>query len=364
MPICDRSRIRPDVLKLMDAMLKEQTNGVLEFLKAKENQTFNFQALYQRLMKGNELFFKKKGEQKMEDLANYFKKDEMLFLAKVFRYAFEHVSNVEQKKYPIPRNVSVEPIDAGGVPAEWQTGPGATKDRVLLYFHGGGFIMGSPNSHRELTVTLGQLTKMRVLSLNYRLAPEYPYPAQLKDCTAAYRWLLSKGIDHKNIVVAGDSAGGCLTLTTLVKLRDDKVPLPVGAVCLSPATDVALAGREDSTARAFWENAATDPVLADAGLFWWIPAYLGGADPSDPLVSPIYADLKGLPPLLVQASSCEMLCSGCEGIVDRAKAAGVNATLQTWDNMVHVFQGFGLHDLPEAKEAIDKITKFVQKLFK
>jgi monoterpene epsilon-lactone hydrolase len=348
----------------MHATLKDQKNGVLEFLGAKENQGFNFQALYQRMMKGNELFFKKKGEQKMEDLANYFKKDEMLFLAKVFRYGYDYASNIEQKKYPIPRNISVESIDAGGVPAEWQTAPGATKDRVLLYFHGGGFIMGSPNSHRELTVTLGQLTKMRVLSLNYCLAPEHQYPAQLKDCIAAYRWLLSKGINPKNIVVAGDSAGGCLALTTLVKLRDDKTPLPVGAVCLSPVTDMAIGGRQDSLARAYWENAATDPLLADIGLFWWTPAYLGGADTSDPLVSPIYADLKGLPPLLVQASTCEMLFSGCQGLVDRAKAAGVNATLQTWDDMLHVFQAFGLHDLPEAKEAIDKIIKFVQKLFK
>lgn len=363
MPICDRSRIRPDVLKLMDSIQKMQMSGVLEFLKAKENRGVNFQALYQKLMKGNELFFKRKGEQTMQDLSSYFTKDEMLFLAKVFRYSFEYVSNIEQKRYPIPENVKVEQTDAGGVPAEWQIAPSATKDRVLLYLHGGGFIMGSPNSHRALTVTLGQLTKMRVLSLNYRLAPEHTYPAQLKDCTAAYRWLLSKGINPKKIVIAGDSAGGCLTLTTLVKLRDDKIPLPVGAVCLSPATDMWLS-RNDSLARQFWENAATDPILADAGLFWWIPSYLGGADPSDPLVSPIYADLKGLPPLLVQASNSEMLFSGCKGVVDRAKAAGVNATLQTWDNMVHVFQGFGLHELPEAKEAVNKIAEFTQRLFK
>jgi monoterpene epsilon-lactone hydrolase len=363
MPICDRSRIRPDVLKLMDAVLKEQTSGILEFLKAKENQRFNFQVLYQRLMKGNELFFKRRGDQTWKDLANYFTKDEVLFLAKVFRHGFDHMANIEQKRYPIPENVRVEPTDAGGVPAEWQTVPGGTKDRVLLYLHGGGFVMGSANSHRLFTITLGQLTKMRVLSLNYRLAPEHSYPAQLEDCTAAYRWLLSTGIKPKNIVIAGDSAGGSLTLTTLVKLRDDKIPLPIGAICLSPATDCTIS-RSDSLAQTFWENAATDPVLADIGLFWWIPAYLGGADPSDPLVSPINADLKGLPPLLVQASTCEMLFGGCKDIVDRAKAAGVNATLQTWDNMVHVFQAFGLHDFPEAKEAIDKITKFVQKLFK
>lgn len=358
MPICDRSRIRPDVLKLMDGLLKEQTTGIMEFLKAKDNQGFNFPALYQRLMKGNELFFKNKGASTAGDWASYFKKDEMLFLARVFRFGFDHVSNMDQKTHPIPKNVNVEATNAGGVSAEWQTVPGAGKDRVILYLHGGGFIMGSPNSHRLLTVALGQLTKLRLLSLNYRLAPEHPHPAPLEDCTAAYKWLLSTGITPKNIVIAGDSAGGNLTLTTLVKLRNDKVPLPAGAVCLSPLTD--HTGSSDS----FWKNAVTDPLLADTGLFWWGPAYLAGTDPRDPLVSPVYADLKGLPPLLFQASTTEMLFDDSRRMAERAKAAGVNATLQTWKDMVHVFQGFGLNDLPEAKEAINKIAEFIQKLYK
>nr|MDO8079407.1 alpha/beta hydrolase [Candidatus Freyarchaeota archaeon] len=358
MPICNRSKIRPDVLKLMDDLLKEQMNGVMEFLSAKENQGFDFGTLYQRLISGNEQFFKKKREGTIDELYGYFKEEEMLFLAKVFRHAFEYAANIEQKKYPIPKNVKVEPINAGGISAEWQTVPGAMKDRVLFYIHGGGMVLGSTNSHRVFTTTLGQLTKMCVLSVNYRLAPEHPYPAPLEDCTAAYKWLLSTGIKPKNIVIAGDSAGGNLTLTTLVKLRNDGIPLPAGAVCLSPSTD--YTGSND----AFWENAETDPVLADIGLFWWIPAYLGGADPSDPLVSPLHADLKGLPPLLIQASTCEMLFGDSKSFADRARAAGVKATLQIWDGMVHVFQSFGLHDLPEAKEAVDKIVKFVQKLFK
>jgi acetyl esterase/lipase len=347
----------------MDANLKEQSIGIGEFLKAKECQGVNFPAMYQRLMKGNELFFKRRGNQTIYDMASIFKKTEMLFLAKLFRYGFEYLANVEQKRYPVPKDVRVEQIDAGGVPAEWQTVPDATKDRVLLYIHGGGFVMGSPNSHRLFTITLGELTRMRVLSLNYRLAPEYPYPAPLEDCVAAYRWLLSTGIKPKDTVIAGDSAGGTLTLTTLVKCRDEGVPLSAGAVCLSPTTDFTLC-RSDPSAKSYWENAATDPVLADIGLFWWILAYLGGAYSTDPLLSPIYANLKGLPPLLVQASTCEMLYSGCKDLVDLAKKAGVNATLQTWKDMVHVFQAFGLHDLPEAKEAINKIAEFIQGLFK
>ena len=360
MPICNRSKIRPDVLKLMDDILNEQTNGVSEFLQREENQGVDFSTLWQKLMDGNERFFKREGT--VDDLLawayDYLTEEEMLFFAKLFRFAFETAANSEQKRYPIPKDVKVESVDAGGVPAEWQTVPGAREDRVLLYFHGGGMVLGSPNSHRVFTVHLGQLTKMRVLSVDYRLAPEYPYPAQLEDCTAAYKWLLSTGIKPENIVIAGDSAGGNLTLTTLVKLRNDGIPLPAGGVCLSPATDWA------NSDESFFENAETDPVLADIGLFWWIPAFLAGADPGDPLVSPVYADLKGLPPLLLQASTSEMLFSGCKRLVDQAKAAGVNVTLQTWEGMPHVFQSFGLHVLPEAKEAIAKIGKFVQKLFK
>jgi len=155
--------------------------------------------------------------------------------------------------------------------------------------------MGSPSTHRLLTVALGEAARMSVLSVDYRLAPEHPYPASLQDCTAAYSWLLSAGIASKNIVIAGDSAGGNLTLTTLIKLRDSGIPLPAGAVCLSPPTDMVA---DES----FFENAETDPVLADVGLFWWVPAYRAGADPRDPLVSPIYADLRGLPPT---ADSCK-----------------------------------------------------------
>jgi acetyl esterase/lipase len=339
--------------------MKEQMNGVLEFLKAKENQEFDFQALYQKMMKENEFFFKRKGEKTVDDLNAGIGEAEKIFLAKAFRSGFEYAANMDQKRYPIPEDVTLEQTDAGGVSAEWQMVPDARKSRVLFYIHGGGFIMGSAKGFRAFTVRLGQLTKMRVLSLNYRLVPENPYPAQLEDCAVAYKWLLSMGIEAKNIVIAGDSAGGNLTLATLVRSRNNKIPLPAGGICLSPATDLSVHSSDDS----FWENAATDPVLADIGLSWWIRAYLGDANPSDPLVSPVHADLKGLPPLLVQASTCEMLFSDSKRLVDQARSAGVNATLQTWNCMMHAFQYFGLHDLSETREALDNIAKFVRGLF-
>ncbi|MEM3149332.1 MAG: alpha/beta hydrolase [Candidatus Jordarchaeales archaeon] len=355
MPVLDRSKIRADVLKLIDEYMKAQTNAIVEFL-GKEGSGVDFPRLWGKVMEGNERFFRR--EMSAEEIYNWLTKDEMLFLARMMRYAFEYAAKVDQEKNPIPSDVIIDQIDAGGVPAEWQIVPGAADDKVLLYFHGGGMIVGSPSTHRLLTVKLGEETGMMVLSVDYRLAPEYPYPAQLEDCVKAYKWLLSLGVNSESIVVAGDSAGGNLALTTLLKLRDEGVELPAGAVCLSPVTNWT------TTDESFFENAKTDPVLAEVGVFWWGPAYLAGANPADPLVSPLFADLRGLPPILIQASTSEMLFSGCKRFVEKARAAGVDATLQTWDDMPHVFQSFGLYTLPEAKEAITKIGEFVRKLLK
>jgi acetyl esterase/lipase len=197
---------------------------------------------------------------------------------------------------------------------------------------------------------------MRVLSVDYRLAPEYPFPAGLEDCVAAYEWLVSTGVKPERIIIAGDSAGGYYTLTTLIKLRDNGIKLPAGAFCLAPATDFSIIDEK------FLQNGETDPILADIGLFWWIPAYVGEADRNNPLISPALADLKGLPPILIQVSKSEMLYSHAKRFYERAKKAGVDITLQTWDDMVHVFQGFGLNELPEAKEAIENIRQFSKKI--
>jgi acetyl esterase/lipase len=338
----------------MDELLQYQMQGVFEFLEREENRGVDFQALWGKVMGLNDLYFKERRD--AGSLCAELTSEEIHFLARILRHSFEYGTNIEQQRFPIPEGVETKTVDVDGIPAEWQIVPGAKRDRVLLYLHGGGFITGSPNTHRLLTVALGEAAKMSVLSVDYRLAPEHPFPASLEDCTAAYRWLLSTGVAPENIVIAGDSAGGNLTLTTLIRLRDNGTPLPAGAVCLSPATDMVA---EES----FFENAETDPILADVGLFWWAPAYLAGADPTDPLVSPVRADLRGLPPLLIHVSSCEMLYSGCKRFAERAKAAGVAATLETWDDMPHVWHAFGLHRLTESKEAIDKIGEFVKGLF-
>ena len=360
MPILDRSKIRPEILKLMDENQKIQMKGALEFLKLEENKGINLLNYMQRITEGNEKFFQalSKKEGTIEDFYGFFTDEEINLLARLFRFAVDYVTDIQLEQYPIPEDVKINEIDAGGVPAEWQIVPGAMDDKVILYLHGGGYVLMSPKTHRLLTIEIAKITKMRVLSVDYRLAPEHPYPAPLEDSVKAYHWLISQGCKAENIIIAGDSAGGHLTLTTLIKLRDEGSPLPAGAVALSPATDYT------DNSKTVYENAKTDPILADIGIFWWLTAFLAGAELNDPLISPVTADLKGLPPILIQVSTTEMLHDHSTRFVERAKSAGVNATLQEWDDTIHVFQGFGLYDLPEAKEALIKIGEFIQKLFK
>jgi acetyl esterase/lipase len=260
-----------------------------------------------------------------------------------------------QKQTSFMTDVKIESVDLDGVPAEWQIVPGAMEDKVILYIHGGGYIMGSPNFTRMISVRLGIATKARILSIDYQLAPEHPYPLGIEDCISSYKWLLSKGFDPKNIIISGDSAGGYFTLITLVKLRDGDILLPTGAILFSPATDLSL------TRDSIIKNGPTDPILADLGIFWWNECYLAGADPFSPEVSPLYADLTNLPPMLAQVSTSEMLYDDARLFVEKAKKAGVDAILQTWDDTLHEFQ---IYDLPESTEAFDKAREFAQKIFK
>ncbi|MFX1550413.1 MAG: alpha/beta hydrolase [Promethearchaeota archaeon] len=360
MPILDRSKIRPKILKNIDERAKIQLKGTLEYLKLEENKGFNPQTYLTKIAEGNKKFFEllSKKEETIDKMYGFFTDKDMILLAKFFRFVVDYTIEKELEKYPLPADVKIEQIDADGVPAEWQIVPEAMDNKVILYFHGGGMVLMSPKTHRALTIQIAKLTRVKVLSVDYRLAPEHPFPAPLEDCVKAYKWLLSQEIKPENIVIAGDSAGGNLTLTTLIKLRDEGVPLPTGVVALSPATDFT------GDSKTFYENAKTDPILADIGIFWWTTAFLAGADPNNPLISPLLADLKNLPPILIQVSTSEMLYDHSTRFIGRAKAAGIDATLQEWKDTIHVFQGFGLHDLPEAKEAIVKIGEFIQNLFK
>lgn len=254
---------------------------------------------------------------------------------------------------PIPDDVQCQPVDAGGVPGEWIAAPGADAERVILYLHGGGYSIGSIKTHRELVSRIARASGARALAIDYRLAPEHPFPAAVEDSTAAYRWLLSTGVDPARIAIAGDSAGGGLTVATLIALRDAGDPLPAAAVCLSPWVDMEGIGESMTT------KADLDPMVTREDLVEGAKMYLGDADPRTPLAAPLYADLTGLPPLLMQVGTAETLLNDSTRLADHARSAGVDATLEVWDNMIHVWQAFALM-LPEGQVAIDRIGEFVQ----
>jgi len=349
MPIVDKKKItRPEVIEVLELQEKHITQAASQFFKTPENIQIDFTSLWNKVMDANVRWFK--GEKRQGLLSM----EEMRFLARFHRNAVETRSNEIQKLKSFMTDVKIENVDLDGVPAEWQIVPGAMEDKIILYFHGGGYIMGSPNVTRMISVRLAKVTKARILSIDYRLAPEHPYPQGIEDCISSYKWLLSNGFDSKNIIISGDSAGGYFTLMTLVNLRDESIPLPAGAIIFSSATDLA------STSESTIKNSPTDPILADLGVFWWIECYLAGADPLSPEVSPLYADLTNLPPILAQVSTSEMLYDEARLFIEKAKKAGVDATLQTWDDTIHEFQNY---DLPESTEALDKARIFFEKLF-
>ena len=256
-------------------------------------------------------------------------------------------------QFSVDPDIQSERVDAGGVPAEWIQAPAAANG-VLLYLHGGGFVCGSMKSYRHMLGALARASGMRVLGIEYRLAPENAFPAAVQDAMAAYRWLLSRGLDSKEIVIGGDSAGGNLTLSTLIALRYFGEPLPAAGVCLSPWADLT------NTAESFAAKAAVDPCVQREMVELFANFYLGNRDRRTPLASPLHADLQGLPPLLIQVGSSETLLDDSLHLADRAKAAGVDVTLEVWNDMVHVWHLFA-PILREGQQAIERIGEFIRK---
>ena len=240
------------------------------------------------------------------------------------------------------------------VAAEWITAPGAENGGTLLYFHGGGFVIGSIRSHREMLSRISRAAGSRVLALDYRLAPEFSFPAPVEDAVAAYRWLLGQGIDPKRVAIGGDSAGGGLMVSTMVALRYLGEPLPAAGVGLSAWADMEGAGESFTT------NADKDPMVNREGIHRFAGAYLRGKDPRAPLASPIHADLSGLPPLLLHVGSIECLVSDTTVLAERAKEAGVEVEVEIWDDMPHVWHQFAAV-LPEGQQAIKRVGEFIRK---
>jgi monoterpene epsilon-lactone hydrolase len=241
-----------------------------------------------------------------------------------------------------------EAVSADGVPCEWVIPQNNPTEQVLLYIHGGGFVFGLTPPHLQMGAYLAQKMGMRVLMVDYRLAPEYPYPAALDDCVTAYHWLLKQDILAQNIVVAGDSAGGNLTVTMLMKLRDSGNSLPAAAACLSPVTDL--------TPRDNLREGFKDPLLPPKVVEFYNQSYVGNSDARDPLISPAFGNLRGLPPLLVHVGEDEILCDDAVRIASLAESVGVDVRLEIYPRMWHVWQ-INL-TLPQAVQSLDDIAHF------
>jgi monoterpene epsilon-lactone hydrolase len=255
--------------------------------------------------------------------------------------------------HPVPDDVLVTDVTAGGVPAHWLTAPGTDPGRVLLFLHGGGFELGSVRSDGELAARLGRAAGMRVLFPEYRLAPEHPFPAALDDVLAAWHWLRTDhGLSAASLAVAGDSAGGGLAVALLVATRDAGQDLPAAAVLMSPTVDLTSSGASMT------ERADQDPISTPAMLRQFAADYLAGADPKTPLASPLFASLTGLPPLLIQVGTADLLLSDAERLAAAATHAGVDVTLQIGEGLPHVYQL--LLGTPEAAQATEQIGNFLR----
>lgn len=255
--------------------------------------------------------------------------------------------------YTIPADVHIEPVDADGVEAEWTWTPEADLSRVLLFLHGGGYISGSIASHRHMMAQAGREARARTLAVGYRLAPEHPFPAALDDTLAAYRFLLAQGFSPRRIAIGGESAGGGLALAALTSLRDAGEALPACAWLSSPWTDLQQTGATMQT------KAAVDPLIQKAYLDELAAAYLHGEDATNPLASPIHADLRGLPPLLIHSGSAETMLDDSGRLAIAAGGAGVRVTFEIWPDMIHAFTLF-YPQLAAGRAALAQVGRFVR----
>lgn len=253
----------------------------------------------------------------------------------------------------MPESVKCTPVEADGVPAEWVEWPGAPEDSAILYFHGGGYVFGDPDSHRDIAWRLARESGSKVLVVDYRLAPENLFPAAVDDATFIYRWLLEQGVAPDRIAVAGDSAGAGLAVALMVNLKNLGMALPKVAVLMSPWVDLAMTGSS------MLSNAKSDAMLSPEALSIFAAYYLGETNPKAPLASPVYADLSGLPPTLVLVGSTEVLLSDSETLVEKINTTGGSARLSVWPKMPHVFPILA-SILPEGKKAVLDMGEFLR----
>ncbi|MHA2424674.1 MAG: alpha/beta hydrolase [Candidatus Thorarchaeota archaeon] len=344
--IVDISKVRSDIVKELMDLAPEAQKIQAEFLDKNPLGNIDFQNLIRNIRIGNRRWLRK------EDTSDLITKEEHLYYAKMVRSTGDSYSYLNE---PFPEDISVSSVNVEGIPAEWQEVANSNKEKVILYFHGGGFMGGSIKSHRPMTFPVTRLCGLRLLSASYRLAPEHPFPAALEDAVTVYKWLLKEGYAPSDILLMGLSAGGSISLSLLLKLRELGIELPAGAVLKSPG--VKYADFSESAAI----NAPVDAILGDAALFLFLRGYAGKHDLRNPLISPYFADLSGLPPLLLQIGNNEMLHHQCKLFADKAIAAGVDMTFQEFPEMVHAWHYL---NVPESKDAFEKIRVFVESTLK
>lgn len=252
----------------------------------------------------------------------------------------------------VSKGMKIEKVDIDGIQAEWLIPVNASHEKVILYLHGGGYVTGSIEDHRMMCGLLANSTQAKVLIPEYRLAPEHPFPAALDDSLKVYQWLFDQGYSSTNIIVAGDSAGGGLSVATVLVLKERSGSLPAAVVCLSPWVDLALKGQSHTT------KAKAEAMLQTDVLREWALCYADESNLINPLVSPVYGDFHGFPPLLIQVGSEEILLDDSIMLAEKARTDGVDVTLKVWDGMWHVWQALG--DLiPENKKTFEEIGEFV-----
>lgn len=341
-PTYDLSRVRDDIIEQALKFVPEGQMLQEQFMTEHPHTGIDFSGFLERKRIGHQRYLRG------EDATGLISEDETLYYAKLSRYVSEGYTYVKE---PIPEDVIVTHVDVNGVPAEWQDCGSPDMDKVILYIHGGSFVSGSAKNHRILTFPIGRLSRTRVLSIDYRLAPEHPFPAQLEDTINAYSFLLDSGTPPSHIILMGFSAGGTIVLSLLGKLKEEGWNFPAGVVLKSPATDFS------STYPSYVENASLDLTIGEGGRFLNILAYISAGDPTDPLVSPIRADMSGYPPLLVQVGTHEVLYDECKQLVENARSVGVEATLQEFPEMFHSWY---LLNIAETHDAFEKIADFVR----
>ncbi len=255
----------------------------------------------------------------------------------------------------VPGHVEVEAFSIGEIPCEWLWAGGQSGDRdaALLYLHGGGYVTGGLNSHRDVAWRLSRSANCRVLLIEYRLAPAHPFPAALEDATECYRWLLDNGYAPNKLAVAGDSAGGGLSLSLVMNARNLGLPLPLSLALISPWCDLSLSG--DTVAL----NAKADAMLDPAGLEKMALAYLSDRDPRAPLASPLFGDLSGMPPMMIVAADNEILLSDSNRLAETVRALGGEASVDLWSGVPHAFPVFASR-LPEGRKAIEQLGRFLR----